>query len=71
MITQARLRELFDYRNKWAAYIWVNRRKINLGYGEDLLSAVKIRHEAEVRLNWPSCNSTSSAYLCLREAGEI
>lgn len=37
--------------SKWASYIWVNYKKINLGYTKDLKEAIKIRLNGE-KLYW-------------------
>ena len=54
---------------KWHAQIMVNYKRIDLGRFDDFTDAVKARHDAEVAHSWNGCNSTSSAYLYLKERG--
>lgn len=35
--------------NKWFAYIWVDYKRISLGYYENLNDAIKVRKEAEIK----------------------
>lgn len=58
-------------KGAWRASISILGKSIHLGLHDNILKAAKARWEAEVEHKWPNCNSTSSAYLCLREAGEI
>ncbi len=58
-------------RKKWQAKIEVAGVVNFLGRFDTLTGAAIARWEAEVEHKWPSCNSTSSAYLYLKEAGEI
>lgn len=52
---------------KWAGQISISRRNIHLGRYHKLIDAVRARWEAEKKYNWPSCNTTSSAYLYIKE----
>ena len=47
---------------KWLSSIWVNKKQVNLGRYDDFKSAVKVRWSAEVKYNFPNCNTTSTAY---------
>lgn len=58
-------------KNSWESYITINKKRINLGRYKDFNKAVKARWDAEVKYNWPNCNSSSSAYLYLKERGLI
>jgi hypothetical protein len=58
-------------KGAWRASISILGKSIHLGLHDNILKAAKTRWDAEVKYEWPSCNSTSSAYLFLREAGEI
>ena len=53
---------------KWASYIMVNEKRKSLGYFKILKEAVQARWEAEVKYDFPNCNTTSSAYLYLQES---
>jgi len=53
--------------NKWISNISANDKQINLGYYEIFNDAVKSRWEAEVKYNFPNCNSSSLAYNYLKE----
>jgi hypothetical protein len=55
--------------SKWQAQIQISKKKINLGYYDTLLEAAKARWNAEVKYGFPNCNTTSSAYLYLKENG--
>jgi hypothetical protein len=57
--------------SKWCAGIKIHSKRIHLGLHDTILEAARARWDAEVKYEWPSCNSTSSAYLFLKEAGEI
>jgi hypothetical protein len=54
---------------KWRAYILKDKRTMNLGHFIHLDDAVLARWNKEIELNWNGCNSTSSAYLYLKEKG--
>lgn len=56
--------------NKWKAQIAMPK-VIGLGYFDTLSDAVKARWKAEIEHNFPNCNTTSSAYLYLKENGLI
>lgn len=56
-------------RNKWAAEIMVMQKKKYLGYHKDFNEAVLYRFAAEQCLNWEGCDSSSPAYLYLKERG--
>ena len=57
--------------NKIRADIRISRKLIYLGIFDNLLDAVKARWEAEVKYNFPNCNTTSSSYMYLKEHGAI
>jgi hypothetical protein len=54
-------------KNKWMAYIAVNGKQKNLGYYKNFDDAVKARYKAEKEVNWKGCDSSSPAYLYLKE----
>lgn len=56
---------------KWQAYIAVDGKLIHLGLFENFDDAVHARYEKEVELNWSGCDSTSPAYLYLKNLGII
>lgn len=51
---------------KWNAYIRV-KKCIHLGSFNNFIDAVKARWDAEVKYNFPTCNTTSSAFLYLKD----
>lgn len=55
------------YNGLWKSDICVNRHHIGLGLFSDFNYAVKARWDAEVKYDFPACNSTSPAYLYLKE----
>lgn len=57
--------------NKWQAYIKNDYRSIYLGIFENKDDAVKARWQAEVSYNFHNCQTTSPAYLYLKEKGLI
>lgn len=54
---------------KWLAAIGLNRKSIHLGIFDTKEEAAKARWEAEKKYNFTNCNSTSLAYLYLKERG--
>lgn len=56
---------------KWEAKVRVASQGVTVGRFSDFVEAVKARHAAEVKYNWKGCNSTSSAYLYLKERGLV
>jgi hypothetical protein len=52
---------------KWKATIG-NNKQYHIGYFTDFTEAVKARHQAEVKYDWPGCNSSTDAYRYLKEA---
>lgn len=56
--------------NKWRSRI-TNPKRIHLGLFDNLIDAVKARWEGEVKHGYPNCNTTSSAYMYLKENGYI
>jgi len=48
--------------SKWQSHIQVNGENIHLGLFKTLFDAVQARWDAEVKHNFPNCNTTSSAY---------
>ena len=55
------------YNKNWIAEIVVNGEKYGLGSHKSFQDAVKARWNAEVKYNFPNCNTTSSAYEYLKE----
>ena len=55
------------HANKWRCEIGVKGKSIYLGIYSDFKDAVKARWDAEVKYNYPTCNTTSSAYEYLKE----
>ena len=53
---------LHKHTGKWQVFICVNNNNIYLGYFDDFDQAVLARWNAEVKYDFPNCNSTSSAY---------
>lgn len=51
---------------KWRATIEANSKSIALGDFTDIKDAVQARWDAEVKYDFPHCNTTSSAYLYLQ-----
>lgn len=64
---------VYKARNKksYCSFVTVNRKTVHLGTTYTFEEAVRARWEAEKKYNYPSCNSTSSAYLWLKERGLI
>ena len=56
---------------RWAVQICVNDIQYYLGYYKEFTEAVAHRLAAEQCLGYPNCNSTSSAYLYLKEQGIV
>lgn len=54
-------------RNKWYVRIDVSGKTIHIGRYENKKDAAKARWDAEVKYNFPNCNTTSSAYKYLKE----
>lgn len=52
--------------NKWASCITINKKTHHLGTFKYFTKAVYHRWKAECKYGWPNCNSTSSAYLYLK-----
>lgn len=57
----------FSRTNKWIARIKVNGKEYHLGYHKDLIEAVAHRLAAEQCLDWQGCDSSSPAYMYMRE----
>jgi len=57
--------------NKYKSGIRVYGKIKHLGYFNELEDAVKARWKAEVKYEYPNCNSSSSAYLWLKERNLI
>jgi hypothetical protein len=55
----------------WGAHIKTSGKRIFLGYFATKSEAVKARWDAEVKYNYPNCNTTSTAYEYLKERGLI
>jgi len=58
-------------KGKWAVQIKVNGKMIHLGCYESFDLAVRSRYYAEKKYNWKGCDSTSPAYLYLKDKGLI
>lgn len=56
---------------KWGSKISVGGKQINLCYSKVKTDAVIVRWEAEKKYDFPNCNTTSSAYLYLKENGLV
>lgn len=56
--------------NKWRSEINIPK-KIRLGYFDNIIDAVRARWEAEIKYNFPNCNTISSAYVYLKENSAI
>jgi hypothetical protein len=54
------------HNKKWVSRITVNKKRVYLGIFDNKLDAAKARWEAEVKYGWPNCNTTSSAYLYIK-----
>jgi len=57
---------LFKKTGQWTAFIRVNGHLFHLGLFSDFREAVIARHKAEVKHNWPGCNSSTPAIRYLR-----
>lgn len=55
-------------KKNWCAQICINRKVINLGCFNKKHNAALARWEAEKKYNFPNCNTTSTAYLYLKES---
>jgi hypothetical protein len=53
--------------NKWRAQICINGEVKYLGIYKNFDNAVKTRYQAEKKLNWEGCDSSSPAYLYLKQ----
>lgn len=56
---------------KWTARIKVSYKELYLGVFVELRDAARARWEAEVKYNFPNCNTTSSAFMFLKESGDV
>lgn len=54
-------------KNKWKAYIIINKKFINLGRYKNFIDAVKARYKAELKYEFNKYNNNSSAYIYLKE----
>lgn len=54
-------------RNKWRVRIKVKDKYKHIGCFDNLIDAVKARWDAEVRHEFPNCNTSSTAYNYLKE----
>jgi len=57
--------------SKWQANITDSGKQIYLGCYDTIVDAAKARWSAEVKYNFPNCNSSSSAYTYLKNKGLI
>lgn len=55
----------------WRCNISVGNSPVFLGYFKSKLDAAQARWDAEVKYGYPNCNTTSSAYLYLKEHGAL
>ncbi len=55
-----------EKNNKWQVHIKIPNKAVYLGLYETKLEAAKARWEAEVKYDFPNCNTTSSAYLYIK-----
>jgi hypothetical protein len=53
-------------KNRWGAQICVDYKTMNVGSFQTLKEAAQARWEAEVKYDFPNCNTTSSAYQFLQ-----
>jgi len=53
--------------DKWKAQITINKKQLRLGTFKNFDLAVKTRWNAEVKYDFPNCNTTSTAYNYLKE----
>jgi hypothetical protein len=56
-------------RNKWMAQICINEKRKYLGIYKKFSEAVMARYKKEKELNWKGCDSSSPAYLYLKNNG--
>jgi hypothetical protein len=62
----------FNIREKkWKAQITINSNQIHLGTYNNKIDAIIARHRAEIEHEWKTCNTTSPAFLYLKEKGLI
>lgn len=54
-------------RQKWCAHVVILNKKFHLGYFASKIDAARARWNAEVRHNFPGCNSISSARLYIQK----
>lgn len=52
---------------KWQAQIRADKMNKNLGYYVDFIDAVRSRWKAEIKYNFPNCNTISSSYTYLEK----
>ena len=57
-------------RKRWAATITTFCKTLNIGRFKSKIDAVKTRWEAEKKYNFQNCNTTSSAYLYIKNRGD-
>lgn len=57
--------------NKWYSKITALGKQICLGVFDNLIDAARARWEAEIKYNFPNCNTTSSAYMYLKKNNAI
>lgn len=57
-------------KNKWVAQIQPYK-KINLGCFDNILDAARARWNAEVKYNFPNCNTISASYMYLKDHGGL
>ena len=58
---------IFNRDRRWVASITINGKQIHLGLFVNKTDAARARWQAEVKYGFPNCNTTSSAYLYLKE----
>lgn len=57
------------YSNRWYAYINDNKKHIRLGSFKNKDDAVRARLKAEIKYKYSNCQTTSTAYLYLKDKG--
>lgn len=58
-------------RKHWQVAICINQKQIHLGTFKGFTKAVHARYKAEIKYNFPNCNSSSTAHLYLKNKGLI
>ncbi len=56
-------------KERWRAGIKANGKNMKIGIAKSKEEAAWLRWKAETKYDWPNCNTTSSAYMYLKERG--